>query len=320
MRYTTLGRTNLEVSRVCFGTWQFGGDWGPLEERENLAAMRRALELGINFFDTAQAYGFGASEQLVAKALGDELRARRDEIVVATKGGLREEGDKLLRDSSPGWLRRGVEESLRHLGLDHIDLYQVHWPDPDTPFAETAGALQELVEEGKIRHVGVSNFAVSEMAEFGSVETLQPPYHLFRRDVERDILPHCREHDIGVLVYGPLAHGLLTGRFDKDSEFGDDDWRSSSDLFQGDAFRRNLERVRALEAFADERGWTVAQLAVAWTLANPAVDVAIVGARRPDQIEGTAPAAEIELSDDDLREIENVMEGAVAVGGPTPEG
>jgi aryl-alcohol dehydrogenase-like predicted oxidoreductase len=320
MRYTTLGRTNLRVSRVCFGTWQFGGDWGSLEERENVAAMRRALELGINFFDTAQAYGFGVSEQLVSKALRDELRTRRDEIVLATKGGLRMEGDKLLRDSSPEWLRRGVEESLRNLGVDHIDLYQVHWPDRDTPFEETAAALGDLVGEGKIVHVGVSNFDVSQMAEFASVETLQPPYHLFRRDIERDVLPYCREHDIGVLVYGPLAHGLLTGKFDEGSEFAADDWRSSSDLFQGEAFRRNVERVGALAAFADERGWTVAQLAVAWTLANPAVHVAIVGARRPDQIEGTAPAADIELSDDDLREIDGVMEGAVAVGGPTPEG
>jgi aryl-alcohol dehydrogenase-like predicted oxidoreductase len=178
MENITLGRTGLEVTRICFGTWQFGGDWGSLDERDNVAAMQRALELGINFFDTAQAYGFGASEQLVSKALGGELRSRRDEIVIATKGGLRVEGDGLVRDSSPQWLRRGVDESLGHLGIDHIDLYQVHWPDPDTPLEETAGALGELVDEGKIRHVGVSNFDVEEMRGFERgrpVESLQPP-------------------------------------------------------------------------------------------------------------------------------------------------
>lgn len=323
MERTRLGRTDLEVSRICFGTWQFGGDWGSLDERENVEAMRRALELGVNFFDTAQAYGFGASEQLVARALGDELRTRRDEIVIATKGGLRMTDDALVRDSSPDWLRRGVEESLGHLGVDHIDLYQVHWPDRDTPFEETAGALEELVQEGKIRHVGVSNFDAGEMETFERgrpVETNQPPYHLFRRDIEEGVLPYCREHDIGVLVYGPLAHGLLSGKFDRDTELDEDDWRASSELFRGDNFERNLEVVEELGRFAEERGHTVAQLAVAWTLAQPGVHVSIVGARRPDHIDGTAPAADVELSADDLERIDSIMERAVSVAGPTPEG
>ena len=323
MRFTTLGRTGLNVSRICFGTWQFGGEWGRTEEEEAVAAMRRALELGVNFFDTAQAYGFGESEKLVAKALGDELRSRRDELVIATKGGLRSEDGGVVRDSSPEWLREGVEHSLRHLGVDHIDLYQVHWPDADTPFEQTAEALQEMVDEGKIRHVGVSNFNAEELDAFEAtrpVETLQPPYHLFRRDVEEDVLPWCRERDVGVLGYSPLAHGLLTGKFDEDTTFPDDDWRSGSDLFRGDTFERNLQIVRELGRFAEERGHTVAQLAVAWTLANPAVHSAIVGARRPDHIEGTAPAGDLELSEDDVREIEEIMEGALAVGGPSPEG
>jgi aryl-alcohol dehydrogenase-like predicted oxidoreductase len=323
MKHTKLGRSDLDVSRICFGTWQFGGDWGSLDERENVAAMQRALELGVNFFDTAQAYGFGASEQLVAKALGDELRARRDEIVIATKGGLRMTDDALVRDSSPDWLRQGLEESLGHLELDHIDLYQVHWPDPETPFEETAGALEELVQEGKIRHVGASNFGVEEMEAFERgrpVETLQPPYHLFRRDIEDEVLPYCREHDVGVLVYGPLAHGLLSGKFDRGTQLDEDDWRAGSELFQGENFERNLAVVEELGALAEERGHTVAQLAVAWTLAQPGVHVAIVGARRPDHIEGTAPAADIELSDEDLERIESIMEGAVSVAGPTPEG
>ena len=318
-----LGGTDLDVSRICFGTWQFGGDWGSLDEQAAVDAMRRALELGINFFDTAQGYGFGTSEQLVGRALGDELRSRRDEVVIATKGGLRMDDSGLVRDSSPEWLRRGVDESLGHLGVEHIDLYQVHWPDHDTPFEETAGALEDLVGEGKIRHAGVSNFNVEEMEAFARtrpVETLQPPYHLFRRDIERDVLPYCREHDIGVLAYGPLAHGLLSGKFDRDTRLSDDDWRSSSELFQGENFERNVAVVEELGAFAEERGYTVAQLAVAWTLAQPGVHVAIVGARRPDHIEGTAPAADLELSDDDLELIDSIMEGAVAVAGPTPEG
>lgn len=323
MRYTRLGQTDLEVSRVCFGTWQFSGEWGTVEERGSEAAMHRALELGINFFDTAQAYGFGAAEQLLGKALEPEIKNRRDEVVLATKGGLRIEGDQLLRDSSPEWLRRGVEDSLRYLGTDYIDLYQVHWPDHDTPFEETAGALDEMVREGKMRYVGVSNFDAEQMAEFEKtrkIDSLQPPYHLFRRDIEAETLPYCQEHGIGVLVYGPLAHGLLSGKMSPDQEFDEDDWRAQSDLFQGENFQRNLETVEELKRFAEERGGTVIQLAIAWTLANPAVDVAIVGARNPDHIEGSAPAAEFDLSEEDLREIENIMQGAAAVGGPSPEG
>jgi aryl-alcohol dehydrogenase-like predicted oxidoreductase len=323
MQRIKLGRSDLEVSRICFGTWQFGGDWGSLDEQENVDAMHRALELGINFFDTAQAYGFGASEQLVQKAIGDSLRSQRDEIVLATKGGLRMTDEGLQRDSSPEFLRQGVEDSLGHLGVDHIDLFQIHWPDHDTPFEETAGALSELVKEGKIRHVGVSNFSAEEMSglEGGiAVETNQPPFHLFRRDIEADDLPYCREHDVGVLVYGPLAHGLLSGKFDRDTELDDDDWRASSDLFSGENYERNLEVVKELGRFAEERGHTIAQLAVAWTLAQPGVHVAIVGARRPDHIEGTAPAADIELADEDLERIESIMDGAIAVAGPTPEG
>ena len=187
MRYTRFGQTDLEVSRVCFGTWQFGGDWGSNEERDLVDAMRRALDLGINFFDTAQAYGFGTSEQIVGKALEPEIKSHREEVVLATKGGLRMEGDQMLRDSSPEWLRQGVEDSLRYLGTDYIDLYQVHWPDLETPFEETAGALDELVTEGKIRYVGASNFGADQMAEFErwrKIDGLQPPYHLFRRDIE----------------------------------------------------------------------------------------------------------------------------------------
>jgi aryl-alcohol dehydrogenase-like predicted oxidoreductase len=323
MNTVTLGATGLQVTPIAFGTWQLGGEWGAFDEDEAIRAVRHARALGINFFDTAQAYGFGASERLLARALKDELATRRDQIVIATKGGLRiDEQRGLVRDSSPTWLRHGVEESLQALGVDYIDLYQVHWPDRATPFAETAQALDELVREGKIRHVGVSNFDVSQIAEFArtrAVETLQPPYHLFRREIEADILPYAREHDIGVLVYGTLAHGLLTGAMDQSTTFAADDWRSHSPLFEGDTFERNLRIVDELERFARDRGHSVGQLATAWTLANPSVDVAIVGSRHTSHIEESVGALQMHLSAEDMTEIDRLMSGAVAVAGPSPE-
>jgi aryl-alcohol dehydrogenase-like predicted oxidoreductase len=319
----TLGMTGLEVSRVAFGTWQLGGEWGQFDEDEGIAAIRRARELGVNLFDTAQGYGFGASERLLGRALRDDFDNRRDEVVVATKGGLRMTEEGLVRDASRAWLRSGVKDSLRALGIDHIDIYQVHWPDPKVSFSETATALQELVDEGKIRHVGVSNFDAAQIAELARtrpVETVQPPYHLFRRDIEAELLPYAREHDIGVLVYGPLAHGLLSGAMHTNTSFAEDDWRSGSPAFTGNAFNRNLEVVDRLKRFAaEELGCSVAQLAVAWTLANPAVNVAIVGARHPNHIEDSLAAAELSLSEADLEQIERIMAGSVAIGGPSPE-
>jgi aryl-alcohol dehydrogenase-like predicted oxidoreductase len=322
MRYTRLGATALDVSRVCFGTWQFGGDWGGIEKEQAIGAVRHARELGINIFDTAQGYGWGESERLLGEALRDDIEHRRDEVVIATKGGIRADGEQRMRDSSEAWLRQGLEESLRNLGVDHIDLYQVHWPDEKVPIEETAGVLDLFVQEGKVRYAGVSNYSVEEMERFESrrrLDSLQPPYHLFRRDIERDVLPWCHEHDVGVLVYGPLAHGLLAGKYDEDTTFPDNDWRSGSELFQGDTFRHNVQTVRALGQIADELEISAAQLAIAWTLANPAVHVAIVGARNPDQIEQSAPAADVELTEDDLNRIENIMAAAVAVSGPSPE-
>jgi aryl-alcohol dehydrogenase-like predicted oxidoreductase len=319
----TLGMTGLRVSPVAFGTWQLGGEWGQFDEDEGIATIRRARELGINLFDTAQGYGFGASERLLGRALGDDFDKRREEVVVATKGGLRMTEEGLVRDASRAWLRSGVEDSLRALEIDHIDIYQVHWPDSKVPFAETAAALGELVDEGKIRHVGVSNFDTAQMAEFArtrAVETVQPQYHLFRRDIESELLPYAREHNIGVLVYGPLAHGLLTGTMHADTSFAGDDWRSGSPAFQGKAFRRNLEVVDQLRRFAaDELGCSVAQLAVAWTLANPAVNVAIVGARHPNHIEDSLAAAELSQGEAELEQIDRIMADAIPIGGPSPE-
>ena len=322
MQYTQLGERGPRVSRIAFGNWSAGGDWGRVDRAAAIAATREALDLGITLFDTAHAYGFGAAEQLLGEALRPEIRFARESLVIATKGGLRKDGALTVRDSSPAALRRDLEASLRALGTDYVDLYQVHWPDPATPIAETAETLDAFVREGKVRFVGVSNYDARQMTAFQQVrpiDTLQPPYHLFRRDIEASILPFAREHGIGVLVYGPMAHGLLSGRMTEDTTFAADDWRSKSDLFVGETFRRNLAVVRDLSQFAARRDATVAQLAIAWTLANPAVDVAIVGARSPEQIRETAPGADLRLSPEDIAQIEMILRGEVAVGGPAPE-
>jgi aryl-alcohol dehydrogenase-like predicted oxidoreductase len=321
MERVRLGKTELQVSRIAFGTWSFGGDWGRFDTDEATATIGSALELGITLFDTAQGYGFGAAERLLGGALW--TRVRREDVLVATKGGLRMEGDRLLRDTSGRWLRGGVEASLRNLRTDHIDLYQIHWPDEHTPAEETAGAIEDLVREGKIRHVGVSNYDVKQMedlARFGRVETSQPPYHLFRREIEDEILPYAMDHDIGVLVYGAMAHGLLTGTMTPETRFAPDDWRASSPDFTGETFGRNLAVVERLKTVAQQRGITLPQLAVAWTLAHPAVHVTIVGARRPVHLEESAAAAGIELAPDDLAAIEAALADATPVWGPHPEG
>lgn len=321
MERVGLGKTELQVSPIAFGTWSFGGEWGRFDADEAKATVGRAVELGITLFDTAQGYGFGAAERLLGDALW--ARARREDVVVATKGGLRMEGDHLLRDASRRWLREGVDSSLRNLGTDYIDLYQVHWPDEHTPPEETAGALTDLVREGKIRHFGVSNYDVKQMEElarFGRLETLQPPYHLFRREIEEEILPYAMDHDIGVLGYGAMAHGLLTGTMTPETRFAGDDWRAESPDFGGETFRRNLGVVERLKTVAEARGITLPQLAVAWTLAQPAVQVTIVGARRPVHLEESAAAADIKFAPEDLAAIDAVLADATPVWGPHPEG
>ena len=321
MQRTRLGKTGLEVSKVALGTWAFGGDWGSFDEAEAQATIHRALELGVTLFDTAQAYGFGVAERLLGNALWEATR--REDVVVATKGGLRMDDTTLYRDASADWLRAGVESSLRNLGTDYIDVYQVHWPDLRTPPEETAQVLEDLVREGKIRHVGVSNYDVKQMdelARFGRVETLQPPFHMFHRDIEAEVLPYAEANDMGVLVYGPLAHGMLSGRMTPSTTFPAADWRSHSADFSGANFDRNLEVVERLKGFAATLGLPLLQLAVAWTTSHPGVDVAIIGARRPSQLEGVVPAGDIELSAADRDSLEDILAGSVRIAGPSPEG
>ena len=322
MRTTTLGRSGLQVSRIAFGTWSFGGDWGSVDTDAAQAAIRYAHELGVTFFDTAQGYGNGTAEEILGDALRSELDARRDQIVIATKGGI-DPGAERSRNSGRDFLRDGVESSLRAMKIDYIDLYQVHWPDEQTPFEDTAGYLQELVDEGKIRHVGVSNYDAQQMEAFDRVrpvETLQPPYHLFRRSTEAEIWPYVRAHDIGVLVYSPLGSGLLTGSMTEDTTFDDDDWRSQATAFRGEDFRTNLRVVEQLKEFAAGKGIEVSQLAIAWVLAQPEVDVAIVGARSHGNIERSLAAVDVELTADDLAQIDHITMDGVEVQGATPEG
>jgi aryl-alcohol dehydrogenase-like predicted oxidoreductase len=322
MRYVRLGQTGLEVSAVALGTWAFGGDWGTVDLEAAKATIRRSLQEGVTLFDTAQGYGFGAAEQVLAQALRG--RARREDVVIATKGGLRmREDGTLIRDTSRGWLRQGVESSLRNLGTDYLDLYQVHWPDPRTSAEETAQAVDELVRDGLVRHAGVSNYGIDEMETlrgYGRVETLQPPYDMFRREIEDEILPYAVKNNLGVLVYGPLAHGLLSGAMNPATTFAADDWRSKSPDFTGATLRTNLRVVERLKHVARGRALDLTQLAVAWTLANPAVDVAIVGAHRPAQLDGTVSAADILLTPEELDEIDAILTDAVPVRGPRPEG
>jgi aryl-alcohol dehydrogenase-like predicted oxidoreductase len=322
MKTTRLGKTELQVSRIAFGTWQVSGEWGSYDTQQAQRAIRHALDLGVNFFDTAQAYGFGTAEEVLADALRHELDHDRDSVVIATKGGINPGTDR-PRDSSREYLRSGVEDSLRAMKIDHIDLYQVHWPDDRTPFEDTAGYLQEMVDEGKIRHVGVSNFDQDQMAAFDRrrpVETLQPPYHLFRRHIEDGVLPYVREHDIGTLVYSPLGSGLLTGTMTEDTTFEDSDWRSQASAFTGEKFRTNLQVVERLKSFAADKGVEVSQLAIAWVLAQDGIDVAIVGARSDRNIERSLAAVDVQLSGDDLAEIERITADAVQVTGASPEG
>ena len=318
MKQVRLGRSELEVSRIAFGTWQLSGDWGPTDDEAIIAAIRHAADQGVTFFDTAQAYGFGASERLLAEA----LRGRsRDELIIATKGGLRRRGPDVVRDASAQQIVSGVDDSLRALATDYIDLYQVHWPDPATPFEATAAALAKLVTEGKVRHVGVSNFDTAQLAAFNAilpVETLQPPYSLFRRDVERELLPYAVEHDIGVLVYGPLAHGLMGGDLGPATRFADSDWRSTSAIFRGQGFERNLAVVAELRELARREHVSLGQLAIAWTLANTAVHAAIVGMSDPLHVDEAVAASEVELDTTTMAQIDNIMRGAVEVVLPGP--
>jgi aryl-alcohol dehydrogenase-like predicted oxidoreductase len=310
MRTVMFGRTGLEITRVGFGAWALGGGnwdwgWGAQDDEESIAAIHRALELGVSWIDTAAQYGLGHSEEVVRRAL-EGLDPRP---LIFTKGGQPEGPNRtsyqtLKRDS----LRRECEGSLERLGVDAIDLYQIHWPIPDDEVEEGWATLAELKEEGLVRHIGGSNFSVEQLERaeaIAPVETLQPPYSLLDRDGEDEILPYCREHDIGVIVYSPMASGLLTGTMTRERIEGlpPDDWRRQSARFREPELTRGLELVERVKAVAERRGVSPGAVAVAWTLRHPAVHGAIAGFRRPDQVDPIVVAADLELTDDDVAEL-----------------
>src|SRR5579871_4348609 len=291
-----LGHSGPEISTVGFGAWAAGGPWmvgwGPQSDDDSIAAIRRSLELGCNWIDTAAIYGLGHSEVVVGKAIQG---LRRDEILVFTKcGRVPDENGRPHSDLRPDGIRQQLEDSLRRLNVDTIDLYQIHWHDNDTgtPIEESWQALDALQREGKIRYLGVSNFDVDLLARCEAirhVDSLQPPYSLLRLDVGTEILPWCHKNGTGVIVYSPMQAGLLSGSFDL-ARVAEDDWRRRNPMFQEPQLSQNLAFVERLRPIAARHGKTVGQLAIAWTLANPAVTAAIVGARSPAQVEQNAGA------------------------------
>jgi aryl-alcohol dehydrogenase-like predicted oxidoreductase len=313
VRKTELGRTGLEITRVGFGAWAIGGGgwefgWGPQEDEDSIAAIHRALELGVNWIDTAAAYGLGRSEQVVGRAL--EAVPAGERPFVFTKASLVEgPGRTVVSNLKRESILREADASLARLGVDAIDLYQIHWPNPDEDIEEGWAAFAELKERGLVRHIGVSNFDIEQLRriqQIAPVETLQPPYSLIARDIESEILPFAEREGIGVLAYSPMGSGLLTGGMTRERIAGlaDDDWRKTDSAFSEPQLSRNLALVERLRAVADRHGSTPGAVAVAWTLRNPAVDAAIVGFRRPDQVDPILPAAGLELSAQDVDEIE----------------
>lgn len=312
LKTTELGETGPRIAQVGFGAWAIGGGgwefgWGPQDDEESISAIRHALELGVNWIDTAAAYGFGRSEQVVGRALRGLSADRRP--YVFTKAGLVEGPGRTVVNSLTRDSILRAEASLRRLGVDAIDLYQIHWPIPDEDIEEGWSAFAELKQQGLVRHIGVSNFSVAQLRraqQIAPVETLQPPYSLVAREAEAQVLPFARREGIGVIVYSPMGSGLLTGAMTRERIAGlpADDWRKHDPRFTEPRLSEHLRLVERMRAVAGRHDTSVGAVAVAWTLANPAVNAAIVGFRRPGQVDGVIDAANLELSQDDLATIE----------------
>jgi aryl-alcohol dehydrogenase-like predicted oxidoreductase len=285
---TQIPGTELKPSRIALGTWAIGGwMWGGSDDALSIRTIQSAVDRGITLIDTAPVYGFGHSEEIVGKALGDG--GRRAKVAIATKVGLDWKDGKPFRNGSRGRIMKEIDDSLRRLQTDVIDLYQVHWPDPNVPVEETAGAMKDLLEAGKIRAIGVSNFSPAQMDRFRAVAPLatdQPPYNMFEREIERDVLPYCRLHNIVTLAYGALCRGLLAGKMTATTKFTGDDLRRNDPKFQSPRFQQYLQAVRELDRFAaDNYGKRVAHLALRWILDRQGSGFALWGARRPEQLD-----------------------------------
>lgn len=316
MQKRRLGFTDMEFTTCGFGAWAVGGQWdwgwGAQDDEDSVAAIQRALDLGINWIDTAAAYGLGHSEEVVQKA----IKGRRDQVYIATKCGLVWDGrnDGTVENRLKAWsVRQEAENSLRRLGVDVIDLFQIHWPKPDVDIEEGWTEIARLVEEGKIRYAGASNFSVEQLQrvqKIHPVASLQPEYSMLERSVETDLLAYCAENKIGVVAYSPMASGLLTGKYTRETieSIAADDWRRKySEHFREPALTANFALVENLDEIARRYNRTPGELAIAWVLRRPELTAAIVGARRPSQIEKIAPASDWQLPDEVIRELDVLL-------------
>ena len=313
MEYRQFGKTDLKVSAIGFGCWEIGGTYGPIDESEFRRAVQAAIDSGITCFDTAEAYGMGVSEEALARALG----ARRQEVSIVTKFGVGYDEMPNRRDSSRGRVIASIEKSLQRLQTDHVDVYLVHWPDPDTPLDETMRALDDIVRQGKARSIGVSNFRLAQIEEcmrLRQVDVVQYGWNMFDRRMQAEIFPYCEAKQIGVMAYGSLAYGMLSGTFHAGMQFEESDWRSRGGmvgnlnlfrtLFGPDQFPRNLDAVEDLKRLAAKYKKTLPQFALRWTLSNPVVGTALVGFRTPAEVTENLGALGWTISPADMAQID----------------
>ena len=311
MKTRQLGKDGPQLTIIGLGTWAIGGPWdwgwGPQKDEDSIAAIRASLEQGINWIDTAPVYGLGHAEEVVARALEGY---KREEVFIATKCGLVwDDRGRVDRNLHPESIRREIEASLKRLKTDYVDLYQHHWPDQKTPVEESWAVMVRLQEEGKVRYIGVCNYDVpllKRCSAIAPVQSLQPPYSMVKRDIEKEILPYCHEHQIGVVAYSPLQTGLLTGKVSKE-RLAPDDWRHKSEFFKEPKYSRVQKLVEQLRPIAERKNITLAQLAIAWVVSQTGVTSAIVGARNAQQAKENAAAAEVELTPADLQEMDALL-------------
>lgn len=303
-----LGKTDLNVNPIGLGTNAVGGHnlYPDLNEEAGRDIVRKALDLGVNFLDTAFIYGPGRSEELIGEVLREKGRTN---AVIATKGAHKFVDGQVMLDNSPAFLQQSVEDSLKRLQTDYIDLFYIHYPDEQTPRSEAVGALQKLKEQGKIRAIGVSNFSIDQLKEAnanGYVDVLQSEYNLFMRNAEKELLPYCEANRISFVPYFPLASGLLGGKYTRTSTFSDN-IRADNPLFQGEAFARNLDKVERLRPIAKQKNVEVAHLVLAWYLKQPAIDALIPGAKRPEQVENNLKTLDVQLTEEEIEEINSIF-------------
>ena len=326
MEYRPFGKTGINISAIGFGCWEIGGGYGSIEETEFVKAINRALDIGINSFDTAEAYGMGASEKSLAKALG----SRRKEAVITTKFGVGYPDFPNYRDSSRKRVTESIEKSLKALNTDYVDVYLIHWPDRAIPFEEPMRALDDLVKQGKVKAVGLSNFQLSEIKTCMAarrVDVVQYCWNMFDRRMAQEIFPYCQEHQIGVMAYGSLAYGMLTGTLSEEKAFEKGDWRAKrgqllnlnlfQHLFGPDHYLNNLRAVEDLKTLAKRYGKSLPQLSLRWTTSNPVVSTALVGCRNAAEVDDNVGALGWTISDADMKEIDAIFARHGAVTTPS---